>query len=814
LSDLQDQLQDVLPSRYTIEHELGRGGMGTVFLAKESHPQRKVAIKVLNPLLTARLGRTRFLREVDFASRLTHPLIVPIFSAGEAGELLYYVMPYVDGETLRERLSREFRLPMSPALGIAAEVADALAHAHRHNIVHRDIKPENILLHDDHALVTDFGIARAVSAAETDSLTETGMALGTPAYMSPEQAGAEEMIDGRTDIYAVASVLYEMLDGAPPYGGGPARSVLKRQMVDPIPSLRESQPAIPWAVDQAVQKALAKEPEKRHEDAEEFARELSGLRVQVESGSTPATTAIHAVTSQLAKASRVPFVMTVGAFLLLVILWQFLPGENEVVTASPGGFLDSVAVLPVVNLTGDTAFDLVADAVTYDVIHELNRIKELKVTSLQSVRALSDANLRPPQLGDSLGVRLILTSSLRQAGDAIRLGAELIEAASDNSVWTNRWDLDASNGMRLEQAAVSRLVEGIVATADGLGVSAGEPEMRHGPGHQAYLLGVESLGMRTHSGVSQAITHFREAIALDPEYAPALASVSTAYTLALIYRYNIGVGGYEIAGRALAAANRAIELDPELAAGYAARGLLASRSLGPTDEAATDFRQALELQPNAPEQPSWYAGILAGEGRTVEAMASAERGVSLNPYSPARHLALATVALELNGYNIAFREAHRVHELEPEITVSRALEGHALLLAGRLDQCLEVEFGPHVVVLATCLHELGRVSEATAIVDSVIRAIDNNSAANDKYTEVPHLADLATYYAWIGDAPNMFVWLERAFEVSPMGVWARMLNTTLFRTIRNTPSTSRQLDSLKTTVWRRVLAASRRAVLP
>ncbi len=788
--------------------------MGTVFLARESHPQRKVAIKVLNPLLTARLGRTRFIREVDFASQLTHPLIVPIFSAGEAAEMLYYVMPYVDGETLRERLSREFRLPISTALGIAAEVADALAHAHRHNIVHRDIKPENILLHDDHALVTDFGIARAVSAAETDSLTETGMALGTPAYMSPEQAGAEEEIDGRTDIYAIACVLYEMLDGAPPYGGGPARSVLKRQMVDPIPSLRESQPTIPFAVDQTVRKALAKEPEKRHKDAEEFAQELSGLRVQVESGSTPATTTIHAVTSQLARASRVPFAMTVGAFLLLVVLWQFLPNDDEVVPVAPGGFLDSVAILPVVNLTGDTAFDLVADAVTYDVIHELSRIRELKVTSLQSVRALSDASLSPTQLGDSLDVRLILTSSLRQAGDRIRLGAELVDATSNNSVWTERWDLENSDDRGFEQAAVSRLVEGIVATADGFDLSAGEPEMRHGPGYEAYLLGTESLAMRTHAGVSRAIEYFREAIALDPEYAPAFASLSTAYTLTLIYRYDIGLGGYETAGKALAAANRATELDPELAAGYAARGLLASRSLGPTDQAAADFRQALQLQPNAPEQPSWYAAILVQEGRTVEAMASAERGVSLNPYSPARHLALAIVAIELNGYSIAVREAHRVHELEPEITVSRALEGHALLLAGRLDQCLDVEFGLHDVVRATCLHELGRETEAEAIVDSVVALLDGNLPDDAKYTKVPYLSDLAKYYAWKGDTDSAFVWLERAFDVSPVGVWARILNTSLFSSLRNSPAASRRLDSLKTSVWQRVLAASRRATLP
>ena len=788
--------------------------MGTVFLARESHPKRQVAIKVLNPMLTARLGRDRFLREVGFASRLTHPLIVPIFSANEAGEMLYYVMPYVAGETLRERLSREFRLPMIPALGIATEVADALAHAHRQNIVHRDIKPENILLHDDHALVTDFGIARAVCAAEPDSLTETGMTIGTPAYMSPEQAGADEEVDGRADIYAVACVLYEMLDGAPPYGGGPARTVLKRQMVDPVPSLREAQPTIPLAVDEALSKALAKDPDHRYEDAGEFARVLSGLRVQIESGSTPATAAVQTTTPRWTKTNRVPLVMTLGALLLLVVLWRFLPGDGNVGSPAPDMFLDSVAILPVENLTGDSAYDLVADAVTYDVIHELSRIRELKVTSLQSVRALSPANLRPPQLGDSLDVRLILTSSLRLAGDRIRVGAELIDAASDNSVWTERWDLDISDERGFEAAVVSRLVEGIVATADGFDASAGELEMRHGLGYEAYLLGSESLGLRTPAGVNQAIARFREAIALDPEFAPAWASLSTAYTLALIYRYNIGVGGYETAGRALAAANRAIELDPELAAGYAARGLLASRGLGSTDQAATDFRRALDLQPNAPEQPSWYAAILVQEGRTVEAMASAERGVSLSPYSPARHLALALVALELNGYDIAVREAHRVTELEPEITVSRALEGRALLLGGRLERCLGVEFGPHDAVRATCLYELGREAAATAIIDSIIRKMGEGGAADARYTDVTRLADLASYYAWIGDAPSMLQWLERAFDVSPMGVWTRILNTSLFRTMRNNPSTSRQLDVLKASVWQRVQAASRTAELP
>ncbi len=788
--------------------------MGTVYQAVEIHPKRQVAIKVLNPELTASIGRDRFVREVELASSLTHPLIVPIFTAGEADGMLYYVMPLVGGETLRTKLSREFRLPLGAALGIAAEVADALAYAHRNNIIHRDVKPENILLYDDHALVTDFGIARAVHEADTDSLTETGMALGTPAYMSPEQAAAEEEIDGRTDIYALACVLYEMLDGAPPYGSGPTRTVVKRHMVDPIPSLREAQPDIPAGVDTAVRKALAKDPRERYGTADEFERVLSGLRLEVESGSMPAATRVSAPPGAWSRASRVPFLMALAAFLLLVLLWQFLARDHEVATPSAAWFLDSVAVMPVENLTGDSDLDLVADAVTYDVTHELSRIRELKVTSLQSVRALSQANLRPQQLGDSLDVRLILRSTLRQAGDRVRIAAELIDATSDNALWAERWDLDPSDGGGLERAVVARLVDAIVSTATGFDASAGEPAMEHGPGYEAYLLGLEALSLRDPAGVNRAISRFREALRLDPEFAPAYASLSTAYTLALIYRYNIGVDEYVAAGRALAAANRAIELAPQLAAGYAARGLLASRSLGPTSQAAADFRRALELQPNAPEQPSWYATILVQEGRTVEAMASAERGVSLSPYSPARHLALAIVALELNAYNIAVREAHRVTELEPEVTVSRALEGKALLLAGRLEQCLALDFGPHDAVRATCLHEMGRVEEAQAIIDSVIGVIRQNEDADGKYTNVTRLSDIATYYAWIADVDNTIRWLDEAFEASPMGVWSRLLNTSLFRSMRETPARARHLDELAERVWRRVEASSRRARLP
>src|SRR5881398_3244428 len=219
MADQLARLQAALADRYTIERELGRGGMATVYLAQDRKHHRQVGIKVLKPELAAALGPERFLREIETAARLNHPHILPLHDSGEATGLLYYVMPYVEGETLRNRLDRAGQLPVAEAVQIVREVADALSHAHSHDVVHRDIKPENILLEAGHAVVADFGIARAITAAGGEQLTATGLAVGTPAYMSPEQAAGDSVLDGRSDVYALGCVLYEMLAGEPPFTG-------------------------------------------------------------------------------------------------------------------------------------------------------------------------------------------------------------------------------------------------------------------------------------------------------------------------------------------------------------------------------------------------------------------------------------------------------------------------------------------------------------------------------------------------------------------------------------------------------------------
>jgi len=270
MADLLERVRASLAGRYTIERELGRGGMATVYLARDLKHDRPVALKVLRPELAASLGADRFLREIQVTAHLTHPNILPLLDSGRADEFLYYVTPYVEGESLRSRLERERQLPVDEAVRLAAAVAGALDYAHRHQIIHRDIKPENILLEDGQAVVADFGIARALHAAESAKLTETGVAVGTVAYMSPEQATGEEF-DGRSDIYSLGCVLYEMLAGEPPFTGPTAQVVTARRLAGSVPSLHAVRDSVPRQIEQAIGKALAKLPADRFATAAEFA---------------------------------------------------------------------------------------------------------------------------------------------------------------------------------------------------------------------------------------------------------------------------------------------------------------------------------------------------------------------------------------------------------------------------------------------------------------------------------------------------------------------------------------------------------------
>ena len=566
MTDPTDAIREALPDRFKIVKEIGRGGMATVYLAEEQHPKRTVAIKVLNPELGARLGRERFVREVEMLSNLNHPHIVPIFAAGEARGLLYYVMPYQEGETLRERIHREGQLPIDFALQIARDTAGALQYAHGKNVVHRDIKPENILISDQQAVVADFGIARAISAAVGADLTETGLSVGTPYYMSPKQASLGESLDGRADIYSVGCVLYEMLAGEPPFTGRTAQAVMARHAVDPVPRLRTVRDSVPVEVEAAIQKALAKSPIDRYQTAGEFAEALKTAGAMVHLDATTPTEAAPSLPAlPTRRAARWGSIVGLLAILLVVagVVSRFGPAPT-VPALADFVYEDSVAVLPFVQVGGGDEFKHLSQGLTYEITSQLAQFGRLKVTARTSVMALAGTGLTAPQMADSFGVRYLLEGSVQPSGGQVRVTAELVEARTGTILWSDQYQRELTDVLMVQKYIAREVSNALLSTVSGerLAEVEAESEPVHSSAHDSYLEGRDLLSKRTPEALRGAMDHFETALHLDSTYAPTYGALASTYALSVTYRYRIGSDAYEAAGTALAMADRAIELDP------------------------------------------------------------------------------------------------------------------------------------------------------------------------------------------------------------------------------------------------------------
>src|SRR5438093_6618542 len=436
MADQLARLQAALADRYTIERELGRGGMATVHLAQDLKHRRKVAIKVLKPELAAALGPERFLQEIEIAAGLTHPHILPLYDSGEATGLLYYVMPYVEGETLRNRLDRAGQLPLAEAVQIAREVADALGYAHGHDVVHRDIKPENILFEAGHAVVSDFGIARAITATAGAPLTETGIVIGTPAYMSPEQASGTDPIDGRSDVYSLGCVLYEMFAGEPPYTGPSAQIVMAKRLTDPVPSVRRLREGIPPAIDAAVSRALAKAPADRFDTAALFAEALAAPAA----GPTP----VHPLRrGRPLLGRRLAYGVGLAALALLAAIGVFTRSPARSGTNHPSA-QRILVVLPFENL-GPPNDEYFADGMTEEVTARLAGLHGLRVIGRTSASRYKNTTKTIPQIGQDLGVGYVLEGSVRwdkppRGPSRVRVTPQLIRVSDASHVWAHVYD--------------------------------------------------------------------------------------------------------------------------------------------------------------------------------------------------------------------------------------------------------------------------------------------------------------------------------------------------------------------------------------
>jgi serine/threonine-protein kinase len=457
-----DHLRTALADSYAIDREIGHGGHAVVYLATDLKHGRDVAIKVLRPELVSSLGPGRFLREIEIAARLTHPRILPLHDSGDRDGFLYYVMPFVEGESLRDRLNREQQLPIADAVRICRQVADALTYAHEQGVIHRDIKPENILLTQGGAVVTDFGIARALDAAGAEKLTETGLAVGTPAYMGPEQATGSGKLDARADQYSLACVLYEMLVGEPPFTG-PPQVVMVRHSVDPIPSISTARPTVTQPMVHAITRALAKVPADRFDKISDFAKALEGVDTGTPfpAAPPPADTLPHAGEAAALKGRsgvrRLGVAIGASALLAVGIVWlatsNWFPGApgSGVASLDPS----HVAVLYFDDHSPGQELGYLTAGITESLIHELTQVRPLSVISRNGVKPYRDLGIPLDSLAGLLNVGSLVEGSIERAGDRLTATMHLVDGNTGEGVFSQRLTRSGEDPLSLRDAIVA-----------------------------------------------------------------------------------------------------------------------------------------------------------------------------------------------------------------------------------------------------------------------------------------------------------------------------------------------------------------------
>ena len=665
-----EELQAELADRYRIERELGRGGMATVFLAHDLRHGRPIALKILRPELAATLGPERFQREIRLAAQLQHPHILTVHDSGETAGQLWFTMPYVEGESLRDRLRREAQLPVDDALRITTDAARALDYAHQHGIIHRDIKPENLLLtKDGSTLVADFGIARALSEGG-EELTLTGLSVGTPTYMSPEQAAGDRNVDARTDVYALGTVLYEMLVGEPPFTGSTPQAVIAKRFSGEVPRVRHVRPSVPESVEHAVTLALAPVAADRFNSAGDFARALATVAATPAAASAGlgATRAIVTPPS-LRRRIQMPLGIALAVGLMVGLGVLFAWRRTHAVDEAAGAGLTRLAVLPFEDL-GDTSGAYFAEGIAGDIRGKLASLPALTVIASTSSNQYGHTTKTPRQIAHELGVQYLLIGHVqwdRRAGGAgrVRVSPELVEATTGATKWQQPFDAALTDVFQVQADIASRVAEALdVALGASERQRLTERPTDNLAAYDAFLQGEavsQSLTVWDPPTVRQALGFYERAVALDSTFAPAWAQLARARGSL----YFVGRPAERLAEGARVAAARAQALAPgrpeaQLASGYylffvredyagalqafesglrqapANAELLAAAAqaevfLGRWETAIQRFQRAQALDPRAVRPPARLARGLLWTRRWTEARRAADQALALAP---------------------------------------------------------------------------------------------------------------------------------------------------------------------------------------
>jgi serine/threonine-protein kinase len=723
--------------------------MAAVYLAEDLRHARKVAIKILLPGggSAQAYEPQRFLREIRIAARLSHPQILPVHDSGEFEGLLYFVMPYAGCETLRDRLKKEGALPIDAALRLTRAVAAALGYAHRHNVIHRDIKPENILLQEGEPVVADFGVATAISAAGVDNvyITDRGSVVGTPAYMSPEQASAERDLDGRSDIYSLACVLFEMLAGKPPFAGSGARATMARHAVEAPPLIRSLRPMVTAAVEQALQRALAKSPADRFSTMAEFCEALVAP--------PPPPTA-------LGPESR------------------------------------AIAVLPFVNSSADPENEYFSDGMTDELITALTKVEGLRVASRTSVFALKNVREDVRALGARLHVSAVLEGTVRKAGNRLRITVQLTDVSDGRTLWSERYDREMADVFAIQDEIAGTIVRTLRSTLLG---ELGDPTpVRYTANVRAYSLYLKGRfwwNRRTQSAIKEGIRFFEQAIQEDPGYALAYSGLADSYALDLDYRGAPVVEGME---RAKAEARKAIALDETLAEAHTSLGWVTFIYDWDWVGADREFSRAIELNPRYSTARQWHSWFLAAMGRFDEALSEGRAAIELDPLSVSIRRSMGWLQYYAHHFDGALENLRRALAMNPTSEETHRLLGLVYAQQGLYDEATasfrEAVSNSESDVLSYA--GLGQVAAMRGRPDEA-RAVLNELEERQRTRYVSPVA-LAMIQVTLGEVDATFELLEKAYQ-DRRGWLAYLRIEPILDPLRTDPRFSRLLERMRLT---------------
>ena len=717
MSELQPRLEAGLTGRYTLERELGQGGMAVVFLARDLRHDRKVALKVLRPEISVEIGAERFLREIKMAAGLTHPHILPVYDSGQAGGLLFYVMPNMEGRSLRERLDAEKQLPLDEALRITREVATALDYAHRNRVIHRDIKPENILFQEGNAMVADFGIGKALSGSA--GVTQTGLAVGTPAYMSPEQAMGEQEIDGKSDIYSLGCVLYEMLTGEVPFTGPTPQAIMTKRFVSPVPHVKAMRD-VPEGLDQVVTRSLARASVDRFATAGQFAEALRPV------GTGQRTPPDAARSAPAAKA---------------------------------------IAVLPLANLSADPENEYFSDGMTEEIIGALSKVPGLQVASRISCFSFKGKEIDLRQVGEKLGVGSVLTGSVRKIGNRIRINAQLVNVESGNNLWSETYDRQLEDVFAI-QDELSRAIADALKLQLGSAAEQLVAPTKNLEAYNLYLKGRFFFFRFTEPGLRKSLELFQHVLLQEPGYARAYSGIADCWCELA----DDWVAPDDAYPRAKAAATTALRLDPELVEAMTSIGKVLCWYEWDFAGAEQQLRRAVALNPNYTEAHWTFGSVLPAVGALGEAIGEMRKAITLDPLHPHHSRWLGRFLLYARDYDAAITQSNKTIELHVDYCHAYLDAGSAYLAQGKPDQALEwyqkgqkldSSVRAYDAFIVRALAPLGRREEAAEI----LARLEEESKQHYIRAEI-----LAMGYAALGELDRAFALLERAYQARSSGL--------------------------------------------